>query len=107
VKEYIEVHTTLETQEDARKIARRLVEKRLVACAQVLGPISSTYWWKGEIQEEQEWLCTMKSKRALYPRIENEIRAIHPYEEPEILATPVVEGSKSYLDWVDDQVESP
>ncbi|MBW2064586.1 MAG: divalent-cation tolerance protein CutA [Deltaproteobacteria bacterium] len=107
MKEYIQVHTTLESKEDAKKIARHLVEKRLVACAQVVGPISSTYWWKGEIQDEEEWLCIMKSKRDLYAQMEREIRAIHPYEEPEILATPVIEGSKSYLEWLDDQVESP
>lgn len=106
MKEYIQVFTTLERKEDAKKITRHLVEKRLAACAQVLGPISSTYWWEDAIQDEEEWLCVMKSTRDLYGRIEEEIKGIHPYEEPEILAVSIVEGSKGYLKWLCDQVES-
>ncbi|MBW2029186.1 MAG: divalent-cation tolerance protein CutA [Deltaproteobacteria bacterium] len=106
MKEYMQVLTTLERKEDAKRIARHLVEKRLAACAQVLGPISSTYWWEDAIEDEDEWLCIVKSTRDLFERIEKEIKGIHPYEEPEILAVPVIEGSRSYLEWVCDQVES-
>ena len=103
--EHIQVFTTTENEDDARRIARDLVEKRLVACAQVIGPIGSTYRWKEKIEEEQEWLCILKSRHDRYEKLEKRLKIIHPYEEPEILATSVVEGSQSYLQWLDRQVE--
>jgi len=104
MKNYIQVVTTTEKKEDAQKIATDLVRKRLVACAQVIGPVSSTYWWREKIEEAEEWLCIMKSRKELYEQIEETLRRIHPYEEPEVLATPIVEGSRSYLAWLDEQV---
>lgn len=100
--EYIQVTTTTETQADAQTIASAVVEKRLAACAQVIGPITSTYWWQGEIETTEEWLCVIKSKAALYEELERGIRAIHPYEEPEIIATQIVKGSQGYLAWLDE-----
>jgi periplasmic divalent cation tolerance protein len=104
MKNYIQVVTTTENKEDAQKIATDLVGKRLVACVQVIGPVSSTYWWREKIEEAEEWLCIMKSRKDLYEQIEKALKHIHPYEEPEILATPIVEGSRSYLAWLDEQV---
>ena len=104
MKNYIQIFTTTDKKEDAQKIVRDLVEKRLVACAQVIGPISSTYWWREKIEEAEEWLCIMKSREDLYEHIEKTLKRIHPYDEPEILATPVVAGSRSYLAWLDEQV---
>ncbi len=100
MKEYIQVMTTTETEEEARRIARALVERRLAGCVQVLGPITSTYWWEGEIETAQEWLCLIKSRRDLYPELETAIRELHTYEVPEILALPVVEGDRRYLEWL-------
>lgn len=102
--DYIQVVTTAEREEDAKRIARRLVEDRLAACVQVLGPIQSTYWWQGKIETAQEWQCLAKTRRELYPAIERTIQEVHPYEVPEILAVPIVAGSRSYLKWVDDEV---
>ena len=68
--EHIQVFTTTENEDDARRIAKDLVEKRLVACAQVIGPIGSTYRWKGKIEEEQEWLCILKSRYDRYEKLE-------------------------------------
>ncbi len=104
MKEYIQVFTTVENKDDAKKIARDLVEKRLVACAQVVGPIMSTYRWKEKIEEEEEWLCILKSKYESYEKLEERIKSIHPYEEPEILALSVVKGSRGYLEWMDRQM---
>ena len=96
----IQVFTTTPAKEDAQKIARALVEKRLAACVQVLGPITSTYRWKGKIETSEEWLCLIKSRRELFDRLEAAICEIHPYEVPEILAVPVDQAGQSYLDWL-------
>ena len=100
MEEYIQVMTTTETEEEARRIARALVERRLAGCVQVLGPITSTYRWEGEVETAQEWLCLIKSRRDLYPELETAIRELHTYEVPEILALPVVEGDRRYLEWL-------
>jgi periplasmic divalent cation tolerance protein len=99
--DFIEVHTTIDSAEAAQKIADAVVGKRLAACVQVSGPITSTYWWQGKMEQAQEWLCTAKTRRDLYPALEQAIREIHTYDEPEILATQVIEGSRGYLDWVE------
>ena len=104
--DYIQIYTTTEKREEAKDIARNVVEKRLAACAQVLGPIASTYWWKGMIEEAEEWMCIMKSRRDLYEKLEATIRSIHPYEEPEILAVPIEAGSQGYLNWLDRELGS-
>jgi len=98
--DFIQVMTALDSKEHAQNIAETVVGKRLAACAQVLGPITSTYWWQGAMETAEEWLCIMKTRQDLYPQLEQAIREHHRYDEPEILAMPVVAGSKSYLDWV-------
>ena len=101
---YIQVSTTASPSEDAARIGRTVVERRLAACAQVVGPITSTYWWKGEIETAQEWLCLIKSTRQAYPALERAIRDVDPYEVPEILAAPVVAGSEAYLAWLEAEI---
>jgi len=101
MKEYIQVFTTVEKREDAERIASSVVNKRVAACAQVIGPIRSTYWWKGKVEQAEEWLLVMKTREALFSVLEKEIKAIHPYEVPEIIAVPIVAGSASYLEWIE------
>jgi periplasmic divalent cation tolerance protein len=103
--EYIQVVTTTAQREDAERIARTLVEKRLAACVQVLGPIASTYRWHSAIETGEEWQCWAKTRRELYGAVEAAIRRLHPYEAPEILALAVVAGGKDYLAWIDAQVD--
>jgi len=105
--DYIQVVTTTERQEDAEAIARRLVEARLAACVQIVGPVSSTYRWQGQIETAREWQCWAKSRRELYGQIEEAIRQIHPYDVPEILALPILAGSPAYLAWLDEEVQGP
>jgi len=100
MEEYIEVFTTTEKKEDAQKIAGALVQQRLAGCVQVVGPIVSTYWWKGNMETAEEWLCLIKSKKAIYEKLEKTIKEIHPYETPEIIAVPIVAGSEDYLQWL-------
>lgn len=102
----IQVATTVADKEDAQRIANRLVGERLAACVQVIGPITSTYWWQGEVETCGEWLCLAKTNRQLYAKVEALILRDHPYDVPEILATPCVEGSQAYLEWLDRELKS-
>jgi periplasmic divalent cation tolerance protein len=107
MSEHIEVVTTTATQDNARRIARELVERRLAACVQVCGPIESTYRWKAQVETAQEWQCVAKTRRDLYALVEGAIRELHPYEVPEILAVAILEANPAYTHWLDDQVSDP
>ena len=104
MSEFIQVMTAIGSRDDAQKIAEATVGKRLAACAQVIGPITSTYWWQGAMEAAEEWLCLVKTRKDLYKELEQAIREAHPYDEPEILAIPVVAGSQGYLAWVEREV---
>ena len=103
--EYVQVLTTTEAREEAESIARALTEQRLAACVQIVGPVTSTYRWKGKEETAEEWLCLIKSRKALYERIEEAIKAIHSYETPEIIALPIVAGSAAYLNWLNEELK--
>ena len=103
---FIQVMTAIGTKEDAQKVANAIVGGHLAACVQVIGPITSTYWWQGILETAEEWLCLMKTHEDLYGQVEQAIRAVHPYDEPEIIAMPVTAGSKTYLDWVINETRS-
>lgn len=103
--DYIQIITTTEKKEDAEKIARALLEQKLAGCVQIVGPITSMYWWKDAIETAGEWLCLIKTSAALYTAVEKAIKAVHPYEVPEILAMAVVEGNQNYLDWLAGNVK--
>jgi periplasmic divalent cation tolerance protein len=94
------VSTAVPTRETAVALAALLVNERAAACVQVLGPIASTYRWKGAVETSDEWLLLIKSPRSRYGIIERLIRENHPYELPEILASPVNGGSGPYLAWL-------
>ena len=103
---FIQVTTTTEKKEDAERIARSLVETRLAACVQIVGPIESIYRWKGRIETTGEWLCLIKSRRDKYGAVEETIRSLHPYEVPEIVAVPFTAGSRDYLGWLRDELSA-
>ena len=105
MKEYIQVITSTQHKEDAGKIAAELIRMKLAACTQILGPVNSSYWWNGNVETANEWLCIIKSKKSLYSKIEAVIKKMHPYQIPEILALPVVGGSKDYLKWLDNETQ--
>jgi periplasmic divalent cation tolerance protein len=96
----VQVVTTGESRHVMEGIGRNLVEKRLVSCAQISGPITSTYWWKGKIETAEEWVCTVKTTARLYPKVETMIRDLHPYDIPEIIAMNVENTLPAYADWV-------
>jgi periplasmic divalent cation tolerance protein len=102
--EYIQVVTTTEHRDDAEAIARMLIEERLAACVQIVGPITSIYRWQGKIETTQEWQCQAKSRRDLYDRIEVAIKRVHPYEVPEIIVIPILAANIEYLSWLEKNV---
>ena len=101
VADHIQVSTTADSRQHAEQTADVLVERRLAACVQIVGPIKSVYHWQGKIERGEEWFCVAKTRRALYDQVEAAIREIHPHDEPEIIATEIVAGSRGYLDWID------
>ena len=98
--DYIQVLTTVGSEDEAERISSALIDRRLAACVQVVGPIASRYRWQGKVEVEREWQCLAKTEAARYPEVEAAIRELHSYDEPEIIATPIVAGSKGYLDWI-------
>ena len=100
MSEYLQVQTTTGSRADGEAIARALVERRLAACVQVIGPIHSTYWWEGAVETAEEYLCLVKSNREAYPALEAAIQELHPYEVPELVALPIETGSRAYLSWL-------
>ncbi len=98
--DFILVFSTCGAQEEARRIARELVARRLAACVNILSPVESVYRWKGAVEEASEWLLAIKTRRALFDPLAAAIKELHSYEVPEIVALPLVAGASSYLDWI-------
>ena len=96
---------TAANADEATRIAEMLVERKLAACVQILPPMTSIYVWKGDVQRESEILLVAKSTRAKFGELEAAVRAIHSYETPEIIALPIVAGSRSYLSWLSSCLE--
>lgn len=97
------VLVTAGSQEEAKAIARTLVETHLAACV-TLFPIHSVYTWNGEIQSDAEWQLLIKTDLAKFSALETQIKELHSYEVPEIVALPIVAGSTSYLNWIGEQM---
>ncbi|MFD7923635.1 divalent-cation tolerance protein CutA [Streptomyces sp. NPDC059740] len=98
--EFLAVLTTTDSEEAARRLAADAVERRLAACAQVDGPVTSVYRWEGTVETDTEWRVLYKTTAARYPALEAHLRSVHTYETPEVIATPVTAGSDAYLAWL-------
>jgi periplasmic divalent cation tolerance protein len=99
------VLTTAGTREEAEKIARALVERRLAACVNLLGPIDSVYRWKGALLSAQEWLLLVKTTAAAFDQVHAAIQELHSYELPECIVLPIEGGSPAYLAWIGENVQ--
>ena len=97
---FVQMTTTTESEAEARAIADHLVERRLAACVQVTGPVTSTYRWEGTVQNSEEFMCFIKTRSELVTEVESAIRALHSYENPEIIVVGIEGGSSDYLRWV-------
>ena|SRR5579863_9006026 len=100
----IVVLTACDSEEQAERIARHLIDKHLAACVNILPRARSIYRWKGEIEEAPEFILLIKSRRDLFAALKTELAAIHSYEVPEAIAIPVVDGSEEYLSWLDREL---
>jgi periplasmic divalent cation tolerance protein len=103
VSEYLQVQTTTDSRAEAMELARAAVEERLAACGQVAGPVASTYWWNDELERSEEWFVFLKLPADRYDELAAFLTERHSYDEPEILATPIVAGSSSFLSWIRDE----
>ncbi len=98
------VLTTSGSQEEARKIARALVERRLAACVNLVGPMESVYRWKGKVETAGEWLLIIKTSAEVIERVRKTIKELHSYELPECIELPIEGGSAEYLQWIGESV---
>jgi periplasmic divalent cation tolerance protein len=103
----IVVFSTCGSQDEAERLARRLLEARVAACVNVITQIRSLYWWQGQIEESGEWLLVVKTSRELFDQVRSVLETAHSYELPEVLALPVIDGSPNYLAWIDGELTSP
>lgn len=97
---YLLVFVTVPDRETGKKVARHLLERRLAACIN-MAPIYSAYWWEGKIEEAEEVLLLVKTTSERLNDLVKEVKAVHPYQVPEIIAVPVVGGYREYLRWVE------
>ena len=100
----IVIFATCGSEEEAGVLARRLVERRLAACVNIVPRVRSIYRWQGKIESGEEWLLLIKSRRDLFAALFDELRAAHSYEVPETIAVSIVEGSSDYLAWMDGEL---
>jgi periplasmic divalent cation tolerance protein len=98
------VLTAAPSQEEAHKIARHLVERRLAACVNIVPQAASVYRWQGKIEEAREWLLIIKTTAAVFRQVQQAITELHSYELPECICVTVEDGSPAYLQWLSDSV---
>jgi periplasmic divalent cation tolerance protein len=98
------VLTTTSSQEEARRIANALVERRLAACVNIVSKIDSIYRWKGKVEEAQEFLLLIKTTESAVENLRDAIQELHSYEVPECIVLPIESGSERYLNWIDESV---
>ena len=101
---YALVYITTSGEEESKKIGRTIVEERLAGCVNIIPTIKSLYWWKGEIEDDNESILIVKTKVSNIENIIKRVKEIHSYENPAILAIPIINGSKEYLDYLDSEI---
>ncbi|MFJ1750123.1 divalent-cation tolerance protein CutA [Streptomyces sp. NPDC088116] len=104
--DYLAVLTTTDSGGKAQSLAATAVEKHLAACAQIDGPVTSVYRWEGKIETDTEWRVLYKTTAARYDELAAHIKAVHDYDTPEIIATPITKGSDEYLAWLDSETSA-
>lgn len=104
MEEFLVVYVTVGSADEGERVARALVEERLAACVNRVGPVRSVYRWQGKIEQSEEELLIIKTKRDLFERLRTRVQELHSYSVPEILALPVLQGSEPYLKWLGQQL---
>ena len=102
-KNYIVVFITTKNADEAQKIAKALVKRRQAACVNIVPEVNSHFWWKDKLDATKESLLIVKTKESLLPEVIKSVKRIHSYTIPEIIALPIVGGSRDYLEWLDSE----
>ncbi|MGL4745019.1 MAG: divalent-cation tolerance protein CutA [Dermatophilaceae bacterium] len=102
-EEFCQVVVTFDDRGAADKLLAQIVNERLAACAQVDGPIASTYWWQGVVETAAEWRVEFKTRRDLLDALVHRVTELHSYETPQIVAVPIVGGLPAYLEWIEEE----
>ena len=97
------VYVTAGSSAEASRLARALVEERLAACVSQVGPVQSVYHWDGKLEQSEEQLLMVKTRKELFTVLEKKVREMHSYSVPEIVALPIIDGSSAYLRWLEDE----
>jgi periplasmic divalent cation tolerance protein len=95
---------TAKNEQEAQTIVARLVDKKEIACANIVPRVRSFFWWQGRVEQEEEVMVVMKTLKTHFPSLVNTVRSLHSYEVPEVIALPVIEGNPDYLDWINDSL---
>ena len=103
-KSYIVVLITAKGPEEAEKIAKALVKRRQAACVNIVPGVKSHFWWKDKLDETDESLLIVKTRESLLPEVIKSVKKIHSYRLPEIIALPIIGGSRDYLEWMDGEI---
>ena len=97
---YIIILVTTKDRQEAEAISQKLLDEHLIACANIVSPVNSFFYWLGKVERAEECLIIMKSRADLFGQVADHIKGLHSYEVPEVLALPIIDGSKAYLDWL-------
>jgi periplasmic divalent cation tolerance protein len=104
MQDFIVVYVTAGSPAEGEHLARALVEERLAACVNRIAPVQSVYRWQGKVEQSEEQLLIIKTRKALFTTLGKRVRELHSYSVPEIIALPIIDGSDDYLQWLDEQV---
>ena len=99
----IVVFITIDSQENAQKIASKLLSERKAACVNIIPAVESQYWWQGKIENADELMLVVKTRASLMDELVALVKSIHPYSIPEIIALPIIGGNEDYLQWIEKE----
>lgn len=102
---HIVVFVTTTDRKEAERISQSLLNEKLIACANIIGPVHSFFWWAGKVEKAEEHIVLMKSRSDLFEKISERVKALHTYDIPEIIALPIKLGSLEYLKWIDSSLK--
>lgn len=99
-KTYVVVLVTTSSRKEAENIAQCLLDERLIACANLIGPITSIFTWEGKTEKAEEYMILLKTRLELFEKLSEKVKALHSYKVPEIITLPIIKGSDAYLEWL-------
>ena len=107
MQEFIVIFVTVGSSAEGERLACSLVEERLAACVNRIHGVQSVYRWEGKVEQSEEELLVIKTRKDLFAALEKRVRELHSYSVPEIIALPLIEGNEAYLRWLEEQLSGP